>query len=174
MLFMTNIPSIGNANEEIAVCGPECNRIVLSATWSSYPHNADVQLTDGGPSGTPELPDGIPGLPFAGAPAGFLSFGSLAVNSKMLSRANHGAAEANMPTKIIAQTPVAITMLRRVILIADTSCLTVLLQNTIYHPATEATRANPMPFHCPNSRSPVISSSAYQLRSHPAKPCVDG
>ena len=85
-------------------------------------HNADVQLTDGGPSGTPELLDGIPGPPFVGAPAGFLFFGSLAVNSKMLSRANHGADDANMPATIIAHTPAAITMLRRVILIADTSC----------------------------------------------------
>ena len=55
----------------------------------------------------------------------------------MLSRANHGADDANMPATIIAHTPVEITMLRRVILIADTSCLTVLLQNTIYHPVTE-------------------------------------
>jgi hypothetical protein len=80
--------------------------------------------------------------PFGGAPgsAGFLFFGSLAVNSKMLSRANHGADDANMPATIIAHTPIAITMLRRVILIADTSCLTVLLQNTIYHPVTEVYR----------------------------------
>ena len=114
MLFMTNIPAIGNADEEIAVCGPEGNQIVLNATWSSYPHNADVQLTDGGPSGTPELLHGIPGPPFAGVPgsAGFLSFGSLAVNSKMLSRASHGATDPNMPTTTIAHRPVAIRMLR--------------------------------------------------------------
>ena len=58
----------------------------------------------------------------------------------MLSRANHGADDANMPANIIPHTPVAITMLKRVILIADTSCLTVLLQNTIYHPVTEVYR----------------------------------
>ena len=58
----------------------------------------------------------------------------------MLSRANHGADEANKPANIIAHTPVAITMLRPVILIADTSCLTALLQNTIYHPVAEGYR----------------------------------
>jgi hypothetical protein len=68
---------------------------------------------------TPELPAGVVGPPFGGAPgsAGFLFFGSLAVNSKMLSGANHGADDANMPTTIIAHTLAAITMLRRVILI---------------------------------------------------------
>ena len=93
-----------------------------------------IQLTDSGPSVTSELPAGVAGPSFGGAPgsAGFLFFGSLAVNSKMLSRANHGADDANMPANIIAHTPVAITMLKRVILIADTSCLTVLLQ--IIHP----------------------------------------
>src|ERR1019366_9057062 len=96
-----------------------------------------IQLTDGGPSVTSELPLGIAGPPFGGAPgsAGFLVLGSLAVNSKMLSRANHGhRAGTSMPAMSIPHTPVAITMLRREILIADTSCLTVLLQNTIYHP----------------------------------------
>src|ERR1035438_10026613 len=90
-----------------------------------------IQLTDSGPSVTSELPAGVAGPSFDGAPgsAGFLFFGSLAVNSKMLSRANHGADDANMPANIIAHIPVAITMLKRVILIADTSCLTVLLQN---------------------------------------------
>jgi hypothetical protein len=88
---------------------------------------------------TSELPAGVAGPSFGSAPrsAGFLCFGSLAVNSKMLSRANHGADDANMPATIIAHTPVAITILRRVILMAETSCLTVLLQNTIYHPVTE-------------------------------------
>ena len=102
----------------------------------------NAQLTDGGLSATSELPGDMVRPPFGGAPgsAGFLFFGSLAVNSKMLSRANHGADDANMPATIIAHTPIAITMLRRVILIADTSCLTVLLQNTIYHPVTEVYR----------------------------------
>jgi hypothetical protein len=96
------------------------------------------QLTDGGPSIAPELPAGTAGPPFGAASAGFVFFGSLAVNSKMLSRANHGhRAGTNMPAMSIPHTPVAITMLRRVILIADTSCLTVLPQNTIYHPVTE-------------------------------------
>jgi hypothetical protein len=64
-------------------------------------------------------------------------FGSLAVNSKMLSRANHGADDANMPTTIIAHTPIAITRLSRVILMADPSCLAVLLQNIVYYPVTK-------------------------------------
>jgi len=50
----------------------------------------------------------------------------------MLSRANHGADDANMPATIIAHTPIAITMLSRVILMADPSCLAVLLQNIVY------------------------------------------
>jgi hypothetical protein len=55
------------------------------------------------------------GPPFDAVPgsAGFLFLGSLAVNSKMLSRANHGAgAGTNMPAMSIPQAPVAITMLR--------------------------------------------------------------
>jgi hypothetical protein len=95
------------------------------------------QLTEGGPSVTPELPAGVAGPPFGGAPgsAGFLFLASLAVSSKRLSRANHGhRAGTNMPAMSIPHTPVAITMLGRVILIADTCCLNVLLQNTIYHP----------------------------------------
>jgi hypothetical protein len=85
----------------------------------TLPPNDD--LASGGPSVTPELPADVPGSPFSGVPgsAGFLFFGSLAVNSKMLSRANHGAADANMPTTTIAHTPVATTMLRRLILIAE-------------------------------------------------------
>jgi hypothetical protein len=59
----------------------------------------------------------------------------------MLSRANHGhRAGTNMPAMSIPHTPVAITMLRRVILIADTSCLIVLLQYTIRHPVPEVYR----------------------------------
>jgi len=73
-----------------------------------------TQLTDGGPSVTSELPLGVAGPPFGAAPAGFLFLGSLAVNSKMLSRANHGArAGTNMLAMIIAHAPVAITMLGR-------------------------------------------------------------
>ena len=73
------------------------------------------QLTDGDPSVTSELPLGVAGPPFGAAPgsAGFLFLGSLAVNSKMLSRANHGArAGTNMLAMTIAHAPVAITMLR--------------------------------------------------------------
>jgi len=96
------------------------------------------QLADGGPFVTPELPAGVAGPPFGGAPgsAGFLFFGSLAVNSKMLSRANHGADDANMPATIIAHIPVAITMQRLVVFIEHTSCLTLLLQNTFRYPST--------------------------------------
>jgi hypothetical protein len=88
---------------------------------------------------TAELLRGAAGPPFrGGAPgsAGFLFFGSLAVNSKRLSRANHGAGP-NKPTTIIAHAPVAITMQRLVIFIAHTSCLILLLQNTIRYPVTE-------------------------------------
>ena len=121
---------------------------------SKHSHALAIQFTDGGPSVTPELPAGVAGPPFRGGAsgsAGFLFFGSLAVNSKMLSRANHGADDANMPANIIAQTPVAITMPKRVILIADTSCLTVLLQNTIYHPVTEVHRGHAL--HSSNCRT---------------------
>jgi hypothetical protein len=107
---------------------------------SKHSYALAIQLADGGPSVTPA---GVAGPPFRGGAsgsAGFLFFGSLAVNSKMLSRANHGADDANMPAMSIPHTPVAITMMRRVILIADTSCLTVLLQNTICHPVTEVYR----------------------------------
>jgi hypothetical protein len=45
-----------------------------------------------------------------------------------------------MPAMSIPHTPVAITMLRRVILIADTSWLTLLLENIIYHPVTDVYR----------------------------------
>jgi len=45
--------------------------------------------------------------------AGFLVLGSLAVNSKMLSLANHGAtAGTNMLAMTIAHAPVVIMMLR--------------------------------------------------------------
>ena len=106
-----------------------------------------------------ELSDGLAGPPFGGAPgsAGFLFFGSLAVNSKMLSRANHGADVANMPANIIAHTPVAITMLKRVILIADTNCPTVLLPNTIYHPVTEVYRDHAL--HSSPCRTPELTHS---------------
>ena len=88
---------------------------------------------------TAELLRGDAGSPFRGGvpgSAGFLFFGSLAVNSKRLSRANHGAGP-KMPTTIIAHTPVAITRQRLVIFIALPSCLTLLLQNTIRYPFTE-------------------------------------
>jgi hypothetical protein len=55
----------------------------------------------------------------------------------MLSRANHGADDANKPANIIAHIPVAITMQRLVIFIAHPNCLTLLLQNTIRYPFTE-------------------------------------
>ena len=99
---------------------------------------ATHQLTDGGPSVTDELVRGSAGPPFGGASgsAGLLFFGSLAVNSKRLSRANHGAGPKN-PTTIIAHTPVAITRQRLVIFMAHTSCLTLLLQSTIRYPVTE-------------------------------------
>jgi hypothetical protein len=73
------------------------------------------QLTDGGPSVTSELAICFAGPPFGAVPgsAGFLFLGSLAVNSKMLSRANHGAGPGiNMRATIIMHTPVAITMMR--------------------------------------------------------------
>ena len=87
---------------------------------------------------TTELLRGAAGPPFGGVPgsAGFLFFGSLAVNSKRLSRANHGAGP-KMPATSIAHTPVAITMQRLVIFIGHTSCLILLLQNTIRYPVTE-------------------------------------
>jgi len=95
------------------------------------------RLTDGGPSVTAELLRSTAGPLFGGGSpgsAGFLFFGSLAVNSNMLSRANHGADDANKPANIIAHTPVAITMQKLVIFIAHSSCLTLLVQNTIrYH-----------------------------------------
>ena len=99
----------------------------------------NAQLTDGGASVTAELLRGAAGPPFRGGSPGsegFLFFGSLAVISKRLSRANHGAGPKN-PTTIIAHTPVAITRQRLVIFMAHTSCLTLLLQNTIRYPVTE-------------------------------------
>ena len=89
--------------------------------WPMLPND---QLTDGGPSVTSELPGDIVRPPFGAAlgSTGSLFFGSLAVNSKMLSRANQGhKAGTNMPAMSIPHTPVAITILRRVIFIADTS-----------------------------------------------------
>jgi hypothetical protein len=123
---------------------------------SPRPFNA--QLTDGGPSVTAELLRGAAGPPFGGSPgsAGSQFLGSLAVNSKRLSRANHGhGAGTKKPATIIAHTPVAITMQRWVIFIAPTSCLTLLLQNTIRYPVTEVHHN-----HALNSgtcRTPVLS-----------------
>jgi len=79
------------------------------------------QLAGSGPSVTSQLSGGVAGPSFGGAAGstGFLFFGSLAVNSKMLSGANHGAGP-RMPATIIAHAPSAITMLtmlRRVIVI---------------------------------------------------------
>jgi hypothetical protein len=123
---------------------------------------------DSGPSVTSELPTGVAGPPFGEAPtsAGFLFFGSLAVNSKMLSRANHGADDANMPATIIAHTPLAITMLRRVILIADTSCLTVLLQNPIYHPFTEVYRDHTLHSSTCRTRSGAAAGEDCAMTRH--------
>ena len=98
-----------------------------------------IQITGGGRSAAPASPEGLAGSPRGGklGSAGFLFFGSRAVNSKIPSGANHGAADAKMPTKTIAHNPAAITMLRRVILIAETSCSTVLTLGKIPHPITE-------------------------------------
>ena len=81
------------------------------------------QLGGSGPSVTSQLSGGVAGPSFGGAAgsAGFLFFGTLAVNSKMLSGANHGAGPW-MPATIIAHAPSAIKRLRRVIVIAPKSC----------------------------------------------------
>jgi hypothetical protein len=77
-------------------------------------HSNLTQLADGGSPVISELSNGVAGLPFGGASdsAGFLFFGSLAINSKMFSRANQGADEHTMPATCIAHKPAAITMLR--------------------------------------------------------------
>lgn len=92
---------------------------------------------------TLELREGVAGPTFGAAPgfAGFLFLGSRAVNSKMLSRANHGhKAGTSMPARSIPHAPVAITMLRRVIFITLASFLRLLLQYTIRHPVPEVCR----------------------------------
>jgi hypothetical protein len=89
------------------------------------------------------LREGVAGPTFGAAPgfAGFLFLGSRAVNSKMLSRANHGhKAGTSMPARSIPHAPVAITMLRRVIFITLASFLRLLLQYTIRHPVPEVYR----------------------------------
>jgi len=94
------------------------------------PWRPKIQLIDGGSSVTPKSPLGVAGPPCA-APdsAEFLFLGSLAVNSKTLSRANHGASPGiNMPATIIPHTTVAMTIMRRVIFIAHKSFFTPLPQ----------------------------------------------
>ena len=104
------------------------------------------QLTGSGPSVTSQLSGGVAGPSFGGAVswAGFLFLGCLAVNSKMLSLANHGAGP-RMPATIIAHAPSAITMLRRVIVMAPMSCVTLPLHNFIRPPVTEVRHLAPHP-----------------------------
>jgi hypothetical protein len=147
-----------------ALSGEEYSRFIILQSCC----RRTIQLTDGGRSVTSELPDGVAGPPCGGVPdsAGSPFFGSLAVSSKRLSRANHGhGAGTKKPTTSSAHTPVATTMQRWVIFIAHTSCLTLLLQNTIRYPVTELYHDRALNSSTGRTQSSLAGSSR-QERKH--------